>query len=493
MEATDIQRAKIEWLKCADSAAYFIQEHCQIFNANDGDWVPFRMWQAQLTTLAQIDSHRLLLVLKARQLGLSWLALCYVLWTMLFQPAATVLLFSKRHDEATELLDVRLKGIYLRLPRYMQTRSIKTDDKHNWVLSNGSSAKAFPTTGGRSYTGSMVVVDEADFIPDLDGLLNAVKPTIDAGGKLMLISSADKSRPESPFKRIYRGAEAGDTDWTPIFLPWHARPGRSETWYAAQKADVVARTGSLDDLHQEYPATPTEALSPRTLDKRIPYFWIEACYIARKSMPLPDDAPALSQLELYALPQPGHEYAIGVDPAEGNPTSDPSALTVMDVATGEEVAALAGQFEPSTFATHADEIGRYFNQAGVMVERNNHGHAVLLWLKDNSKLRVLDGHDGRAGWLSSSLGKSLLYSDGADAFRDQATTLHSFATYTQLASIEGSSLRAPEGQHDDRADSYVLALVGRIAMSTAEVVMRQAQVAGRGGRPMVRSATRRSD
>jgi hypothetical protein len=35
--------------------------------------------------------------------------------------------------------------------------------------------------------------------------------------------------------------------------------------------------------------------------------------------------------------------------------------------------------------------------------------------------------------------------------------LHSFDTFSQLASIEGSTLRAPEGEADDRADAYALA------------------------------------
>jgi hypothetical protein len=35
----------------------------------------------------------------------------------------------------------------------------------------------------------------------------------------------------------------------------------------------------------------------------------------------------------------------------------------------------------------------------------------------------------------------------------------------QLASIEGATLLAPEGLRDDRADSYALAHVGRLAMA----------------------------
>jgi len=95
----------------------------------------------------------------------------------------------------------------------------------------------------------------------------------------------------------------------------------------------------------------------------------------------------------------------------------------------------------------------------LLVERNNHGHAVLLWLTEHSKLRRLSGHDGKTGWLSSSKGKALLYDGCADAFRNGEVKLHSFATFVQLASIEGASLRAPEGEADDRADAWALACV----------------------------------
>jgi hypothetical protein len=104
----------------------------------------------------------------------------------------------------------------------------------------------------------------------------------------------------------------------------------------------------------------------------------------------------------------------------------------------------------------------------VLVERNNHGHAVILRLMYQEALRVLGGLDDRAGWLSNQLGKTLLYDALADAFRLRTTVLHSFASYTQIASIEGNTLRAPEGAHDDRADGYALANVGRALSAAAD-------------------------
>ena len=68
------------------------------------------------------------------------------------------------------------------------------------------------------------------YVPHLGDFLNAVKPTVDGGGRLVLVSTADKARPLSPFKRLFRAAWAGTGDYAAVFLPWSARPGRDERW-----------------------------------------------------------------------------------------------------------------------------------------------------------------------------------------------------------------------------------------------------------------------
>jgi hypothetical protein len=421
------------------------------------------LWPEQRRVAVLLQSDRLLVRLKARQLGLTWLVLAFALWLMLFQPIATVLLFSRRDEEAADLLSVRLRGLYDRLPPFLQGRGFTTDNDHELALANGSRALAFPTTAGDSYTATLAIVDEADLCPDLDRLMRAVKPTIDAGGRMVLLSRADKSRPQSPFKRIYAAARQGQNDWLPIFLPWQARPDRDADWYEAQRRDVLTRTGSTDDLAEQYPATDTEALAPRMFDKRIAAAWLQQCFTERTPLGLPRGAPAIPALTLFALPELGHQYVLGADPAEGNPTSDDSALCVLDKDTGHQVAELAGKFEPSAFANYAYQLALWFNNAGILVERNNHGHAVLLWLRDNARgVQALSGHDGKPGWLSSTLGKTQLYDKCADGCKNAEVTLHSFATYTQLASIDGSTLRAPEGQPDDRADAFALACAARM-------------------------------
>src|SRR5262249_12599710 len=143
---------------------------------------------------------------------------------------------------------------------------------------------------------------------------------------------------------------------------------------------------------------------------------------------LPREAPAIPGLSVFAVPQPGPTYVLGADPAEGNPTSDDSALCVLDRDSGAQVAELAGKFEPSVFAHYAQLVATWFYDAGVLVERNNHGHAVLLWLRDNGKgVRLLPGRDDKPGWLSSTLGKTQLYDRCAESCRNAEVVLHSFA------------------------------------------------------------------
>ena len=203
----------VEWLKCSESPAYFVDNYCRIYDAIERDWIGFRLWSLQADALTTIFNNLLIVILKARQLGMTWLVLAFALWLMLFRPASTILLFSRRDTESVHLLSDRLKGMYRRLPRWMQARAIIEDNDHEFQLSNGSVARAFPTTAGDSYTASLAIVDEADLIPDLGQLMRSVKPTIDAGGRMILLSRSEKSKPQSEFKNVYRAAKQKLNDW----------------------------------------------------------------------------------------------------------------------------------------------------------------------------------------------------------------------------------------------------------------------------------------
>jgi hypothetical protein len=460
-----------EWLKCKKSPVYFVHNYCFIYDATLHEWIPFHLWPRQIDVLDALLNHRLNTLLKARQLGMTWLVLCFILWRMIFYPAFTALIFSRRETEAIYLLgDQRLRGIYKRLPGWLRVRQILADASHEWALSNGSVAYGFPTTAGDSYTASFAFVDEADLVPDLDNLMTAVKPTIDGGGSMTLLSRSDKATPMSTFKQVYRGAKAHESDWNAVFLDWRARPERDDAWYETQKRDIFARTTGYDDLYEQYPNTDEEALRPSILDRRLPYEWLIKCYKADKGI-RPDEL-ALPFLRQFAAPNKVHDYIVAADPAEGNPNSDDSVLSVVDVNTLEECAVLSSLIEPAVLAIYAVQLSTYYNKAGILVERNNHGHAVILAIREVElrEDRLLKGTDGLYGWMSSTKGKALLWSSLSDELQKGRPLIHCETTLNQLASIEGASLRSPEGTHDDYAIAFAIGVAGAVAKPVHSIV-----------------------
>lgn len=460
-----------EWLKCSTSCAYFIYNYGYIYDAVMGDWIPFHLWDPQITALDTILNNRLVAILKARQLGMTWLVLSIIIWKMLYRPAFTALLFSRRETEAIYLLGPqRLRGIYRRLPQWMKVRQILADASHEWILSNGSVAYGFPTTAGDSYTASLAFVDECDLVPDLNKLMGAVKPTIDAGGSMILLSRSNKDTPDSTFKRIYLEAKAHKNGWASIFLPWSAHPHRDAVWYATQKQDIYSRTGVLDDLYQQYPTTDEEALRPTTANRRIPWQWLINCYEFKLAIEEPNiSSVPQGMLSVYCEPSILQDYTIGIDPAEGNPSSDYSVVVVVNTRTLEQCAVISGQIEPDVLTSYAIALSKWYNNAKLLPERNNHGHVVLQILNDEATVRndVLVGLDGKTGWMSSSRGKAIMYDYLVEEMRNGNVTIHDEATKTQLSLIEGSSLKAPEGKHDDLAVGMALAVTGAV-MKPAE-------------------------
>jgi hypothetical protein len=446
-----------------------------------------RIWPAQVEVADELQHYREVVLLKARQLGFTWLVIAHALRRLLCFPVATVLFFSQRDDEASELVDFRLRAMYNRLPEFMRETPLQTDSAHELTFPGGSRALAFSTKGGRSYAATLAVIDEADHVEDLERMLNAVAPTVDAGGQIILLSTADKSRPESAFKRVYRAAKNQENSFHPIFHGWEAAPWRDKGWYDERRRTILAQTGALDDLHQEFPATDAEALSQRSLDKRIPAAWLEQCFSELRALPLASQpgAPAIPGLAVFAPPHDGKSYVLGADPAEGNPTSDDSAAVVLDGASGEEVANLVGRFEPEVFATYIYSLAVWYKTAAILCERNNHGHAVLLWLRNfGHGVRRLEGLDGKPGWQTTTLSKTHAYDRAAECLKNKEVMLHSFETFAQLSSIDGLTLRAPEGQKDDRAMAWVLAVQAFIAQFGKAKEVFYAEPATRADSPM---------
>lgn len=467
---------------------YFIRHFCKIYDNKTRGWIPFELWPAQSDALETIRRNRFVVVPKSRQVGLTWLVLCFILWLALFRPSILGLMFSKREDEAIELLDFRTKGIYRRLPSWMQSKETLLDSKKDWEISNGSRAKASSTGGADSYAATVALVDEADMVyqskRSLMDFLADLEPTVEsADGWIILISRVDKSRPASTFKNICRAAAQGVGKYALIFIPWFARPDRDMEWYNKKVETAVSKTGSKDEVLEQYPATLEEALAPPTLGRRFPAEWVSSCYIPLSAMELsslsPDKKELLtlaaeiphSLLRIYKEVEPGKSYVACVDGAEGGQGADDSACTFFDWETGEEVAALFGQIETTPFSNYIAKLARYYNNAKLLPERNSIGQTLIMWWQLNaSDLTIMEGPDStkdtiKYGWLTNIKWKPLMWSKTADYLRDKQVVLHTQKTVLQLTDIGADTLEASKGNHDDLAVTVGLFCAAREILS----------------------------
>lgn len=246
-----------EWNACAADVSYFTGEYVQIDEPQGGDLtvVPFKLWPEQAVALLRLATERLLIILKARQLGITWLCCAYALWLCLFKPGQVVLLFSKGAIEAYELAR-RIRVIYFRLPLWMRERNaLIKDNLSELQWANGSRVQSLAATrsAGRSFTASLVLMDEAAFMQWADELYTALKPTIDGGGQLFVVSTANGEH--GLFHKLWTDAEKHLNNFATLFLSWRARPGRDDEWRARVAAEALS---SVMDL-QEYPGTAEEA------------------------------------------------------------------------------------------------------------------------------------------------------------------------------------------------------------------------------------------
>ena len=247
-------------------------------------------------------------------------------------------MLSQGEEEAFDLIS---KCVFIdnNLPEFL--RESRDPNQRGFIgfPSVNSEIKALASTekAGRSTDATLVVCDEWEFHPYAENNFAALKPTIDAGGQFIGLSTADKTRLDTHFKYIYNQARSGISNFKNIFLPWNLRPDRSKDWFESIKRDMKPH-----QVEQEYPECEEDALS--TLKTR-KFFDVDAVSQMRRDVlePLNHDLSDRYKelVRIYKLPVIGGRYLCFTDPSDGK--EDPHAIIVIDAKTGEQVAESHGK------------------------------------------------------------------------------------------------------------------------------------------------------
>lgn len=251
------QRAKQRELRALPLPDFAARTQIEVPHGNDVAQVPFVPWPAQRDVLQVMDSEPLIVFLKARQIGVSWLACLYALRLCTLFPGQPVLCLSRGQLEANELIH-RISFMYHQhadkawLPRLIADNTADLE----WANSSSVISLAATKNAGRSLTAALVMLDEWAFMAWPRQTLAAVKPTIDAGGKLFIISSADGQG--SAYHQFWQHAVLGNNGYKAIFLPWFAHPDRGADW---RDQKIVESLGDTASVLREYPANDIEAFT----------------------------------------------------------------------------------------------------------------------------------------------------------------------------------------------------------------------------------------
>lgn len=269
-QKSEIQQAlDTIWEAIKKDILYFVREFVYIEDPQtDGLVMKFDPWPAQVEALNVFQDHRLVVVLKARQLGLSWLALIYTVWRMLTRSGFRATGLSRGENEAKELVR-RIKFILRYLPDFLIRPAEDAAGWNGLTWEGGvmgvtikhpgkedSSFNCFPAApdSGRSFTSSLVVLDEWAFQQFARRIWQAAYPTINrpTGGQVIGISSGQRN---TFFEEIWNGAVSGTNSFYPLFLSWRADPSRDDEWYEETKKNLP------HTYRQEYPETPEDAFA----------------------------------------------------------------------------------------------------------------------------------------------------------------------------------------------------------------------------------------
>lgn len=221
---------------------------------------PFTLWPGQQQALTTMERDRLVVFLKARQLGISWLVCGFALWLCTSFPGQPVLVYSQGQLEANELIR-RTSFLYEQHELRDDLPLLTRDNTGLLEWANGSRMLSLAATrkAGRSFTAALAILDEWAFMQWGRETLAAVKPTIDAGGKLFIISSADGQG--SAYHQFWQHAVAGGNGYRAVFLPWSARPDRGSDW---RDQKLIESGGDTATVLREYPASDIEAFTAAT-------------------------------------------------------------------------------------------------------------------------------------------------------------------------------------------------------------------------------------
>ena len=351
-----------EYIKCAKDPAYFMKKYCHIQHPTRGR-ILFNLYPFQEKVLRLYRDNQYIITLKSRQLGISTLASAYSLWLMVFHKDKNVLALATTQATARNLVSKTI-FMYDQLPKWLRLPSVEKN-KLSLRLRNGSKiqAKSSNADAARSEAVSLLLIDEAAFIENIDETFTAAQQTLATGGQCMALSTPNGIG--NWFHQTWEKAEAGENSFLPIKLPWSVHPERNEQWRVKQDADLGPRMAG-QECDCDFLASGDTVFEPDDM------LFYEQTY---QKDPL-EKRGVDSNLWVWEGVDYSKSYMVVADVARGD-SADYSAFHVFDIENCVQVAEYKGKLSPKDFGNVLVGIASEYNDALLVIENANIGWATI--------------------------------------------------------------------------------------------------------------------
>lgn len=464
--------------------------------------------EAQKHFLAEVDKQLAAtgmiraVVLKGRQQGLSTVIEARLMFRTSQHEGRKALVVAHKADSTRALFDMT-RRYYEELPEVLKPKtSYSSRTEIQFSLLN--SAFMIATAGGeavaRGETLQYIHLSEVAFwakstaAANFNSLLKAV-PNAE-GTEVYVESTANGVT--GVFADLWRGAVDGTNGFIPIFIPWfwskeYRAPvpknfsrtpeeqklvdlhGLDDQQLAWRRKEIATNGAEL--FRQEYPCTPDEAF----LTTGRPVF--NQDQLAETILTAPDPARRMAldpaglafeddprgELLVWDEPEVAGSYYIGADVAMGVRGGDYSVAQVLD-SEKRQVAVWHGHVHPDYFATILDTLGRWYSDAKIGVETNNHGLLTCVRLsKDLAypnffteivKDKTTDRETVKLGFTTTAKTKPMIVDQLRAEMRQRKVTLRDRGTLAEMRSFvvtEEGRLEAEQGCFDDRVMALCIA------------------------------------
>ena len=350
-----------------------------------------------------------------------------------------VLIIANKQELAFEFL-AKIKDFLSQLPRwvwgseyYGSTKNEEktiflTDSKKEIKLPNGGRVKAVATSKDalRGFTPTYLVMDEAAYIDNGAEVFGAALTALGTGGKATLISTPRGM--DALYYKTYDQAKKKENNFNIIEMKWYEdlRYNKDLRWI---KDDVVEP--EVEFTFGSYNQRISEGWKPTSSwyeemcrgmnnDAKMIAQELDVSFIGSGGNVIDEEhieyqnknnvkeplytAGPEGDIWIWAEPQEGHQYIMGVDVSRGD-KEDSSTMVIVDFTTMEQVVEYQGKIQPDLLAQIVEEYGNLYEAYTVVDITGGMGVTTVLKLLEFNYKRL--HYDNQNGKILSSKQKEL--------------------------------------------------------------------------------------